>query len=158
MDEKVDILHLMETVIFLKRYTIFSALATEELRTLAFISKDVSVKDGQRVVRENDAGDSFFIIKHGMLRIVTESGGRAVELAVLRENECFGEMALFEEGKLRSASVYAKGDCTLLVIQKEDFFDAIAKHPGISIEMLKLFTSRLREANRKVSALSAGRA
>jgi CRP-like cAMP-binding protein len=158
MDEKVDILHLMETVIFLKRHTIFSTLATDELRTLAFISKDVAIKDGQRVVRENDAGDSCFIIKQGNLRIVSESGGRAVELAVLRESECFGEMALFEESTLRSASVYAKGDCTLLVIQKEDFFDAIAKHPGISIEMLKLVAARLRESNRKVSSLSAGRA
>ncbi|MFH0922203.1 MAG: cyclic nucleotide-binding domain-containing protein, partial [Fibrobacterota bacterium] len=70
MDNKADVFRLMENVIYLKKYTLFSDLNTEELRTLAFIASPVDVRDGERVVREGDAGDSFFIVKRGELRVV----------------------------------------------------------------------------------------
>ena len=59
-------------------------------------------------------------------------------------------MALFEEDKLRSASVYARGECTLLVIQKDDFIRALKKFPDISIELLKMFAGRVRDMNKKL--------
>lgn len=154
MDEKIDVLKLMENVIYLKKYTLFAALSTEELRALSLIARELSVGDNACVVREDDAGDSFFIIKRGALRIVKGSGEKAVELSVLPQNAPFGEMALFEEGALRSASAYAKGDSTLLVFHRDDLFEAMTKYPGIAFELLKIFGNRLREVNAKVQALS----
>src|SRR3989339_1145698 len=119
MDEPVDIFKLLENVVFLKKYTFFSGLHAEDLKTLAFIILEKRYQDNEVVVREEEPGDSFFLVKQGSLRI--EKGGQ--ELARIAENGCFGEMALFEEGALRSATVVAEGECSLLVIQKEAFFN-----------------------------------
>jgi len=59
-------------------------------------------------------------------------------------------MAIFEEGSLRSASVYAQGECTLLVLHKDEFFDAMARTPALGQEMLKILARRVREANSKL--------
>ena len=101
--KKTDVLRLMENVIFLKKYTLFSRLGTEEVRAIALIARDIEVKDGECVVREGDAGDSFFIIRRGQLRIVKGTRASEVELAVLEQNACFGEMAMFEENALATA-------------------------------------------------------
>lgn len=150
MAEKGNVFQLMENVLFLKKGTIFKDLHTDELRILAFISREITVRDGECVVKENDLGDLLFLVKKGTLRIVAGKGRAEVELAVLPESECFGEMSLFEEGLLRSASVFARGDCTLLVMKKDDFLEAINKAPGIAVELLKLFAGRIRENNRKL--------
>jgi len=150
MDNKADVFRLMENVIYLKKYTLFSDLNTEELRTLAFIASEIQVRDSEPVVREGDAGDSFFIVKRGELRVVKGSGARAVELSRIRQNECVGEMVVFEEGELRSASLVAVGDCSLLVFHRDDLYEAITKHPAIATELIKIFSRRLREANAKI--------
>jgi len=154
MDEKIDILRLMENVIFIKKYTLFSDLDTEEIRALALIAREVVVLSGECVVRENDPGDSFFILKNGRLRIMKGSGESGVVLTHIEKYACFGEMALFEEGLLRSASIFAEGDCSLLVFHRDELFEAMILHPGISLELLKIFGKRLRESNEKLHALS----
>jgi CRP/FNR family transcriptional regulator, cyclic AMP receptor protein len=150
MDKTKDVLRLMENVVFLKKYTLFSQLNTDELRGLSAIAEEVDVKDGTCVVKEDDAGDAMFIVKHGELRIVKGSGGSAVNLAVIPKHGYFGEMVLFEEGQLRSASVFAKGECTLLILRRDDLFEAMAQHPAIAFEFIKMFGKRLRDANERL--------
>jgi CRP-like cAMP-binding protein len=148
-ESRMDALRFLENVIFLKKFTLFSGLETAELRALALIAKEVSLIDGEYAVREGDAGDSFFIVKSGALRIVKNEG--LIELARVGRGECFGEMALFEDGLLRSADVRADGASILLAFQREDFFDVLNRQPGISIELLRIFSRRLREKNLKQS-------
>lgn len=150
MNSRSDVFRLLENVIYLKKYTLFSELNTEELRALAVITDQIEVKEGDVVVRDGDAGDSFFIVKRGELRVVKGEGTHAVELSRIRQNECVGEMVVFEEGELRSATLTAVGDCTLLVFHRDDLYESMAKHPAIATEFIKIFSRRLREANAKI--------
>jgi hypothetical protein len=60
---------------------------------------------GAFVVREGEAGNSFFFVASGDLRVFATDGlGRQTELAQLGENAVFGEMALLS-AQPRSASV-----------------------------------------------------
>lgn len=154
MVEKVDVLRLMENVIFLKKYTLFSELNTEEIRALALIAHEIEVQDGECVVREGDPGDVFFIVKKGKMRIVKGTGSSAVVLSVMERPQCIGEMALFEEGQGRSANVTAAGPAILLKFHKDDLLDAMRKNPGISFEFLKIFGRRVRESNERLYAMS----
>ena len=150
MADSKDVFKHLENVLYLKNFTPFSGLKTDELRAIAVIAREITVPDHYCIVRENDAGDSFFIVKKGTLRVAKGGDKAQVEVGTVGENEVFGEMALFEEDKLRSASIYARGECTLLVIQKDDFMRALKQFPDISIELLKLFARRLRDTNKKV--------
>jgi len=150
MDKRKDVLQLMENVVFLKTETFFAGLSTDELRSLAAIAEEIDVKDGACVVKENDAGDAMFIVKRGELRIVKGSGESAVQLAVIPKNSYFGEMALLEPGQLRSANALAKGDCTLLIFQRDDLEKAMEMHPKIAFEFIKMFGKRLRDTNEQL--------
>ena len=90
MAEPNDVFKHLENVLFLKKYTVFSGLNTDELRAIAVISKEISVPGNYRIVKENDLGDSFFIVKKGTLRVATGGEGAQVDLGTVAENGVFG--------------------------------------------------------------------
>ena len=130
-------------------------METHELHAIAAIAAEVTFEAGKEIVRENDVGDSMYIIKNGSVSIVKAIDDKQnVKLAELSKGECFGEMALFD-AELRSASVHAKESCVLLCIKSDDLNDLLLGYPTIAIEFLKTFVKRLRKANETIEKLSA---
>jgi CRP-like cAMP-binding protein len=145
---------LLEDVIFLKKTVLFSSMQTSELRAIAAIANELYFENGKEIVRENDVGDSLYIIKDGSVKIVKSIHDKqSIKLAELTKGDCFGEMALFD-AELRSASVYAKEPCTLICINRDDLNDLLLDYPTIGVEFLKIFVKRLRKANDKIEKLS----
>mmetsp|Transcript_15255 Transcript_15255/g.36225 ORF Transcript_15255/g.36225 Transcript_15255/m.36225 type:complete len:825 (+) Transcript_15255:3-2477(+) len=79
----------------------------------AFQHGEVIVKQGQR-------GDFFYIIKHGLVKIISEMAGRKNHLATLGVGEYFGEFALLDN-QPRTASVIADGPVQVYLIARVDF-------------------------------------
>ena len=112
--EEKESFRLLGNVIFLKKTALFSAMMTSELQALAAIAKELFFRTGEVIVRENDVGDSLYIIKWGSVKIIKAiDGKKSIELEELSNGDCFGEMALFD-AELHEASVCAKEPCTLL--------------------------------------------
>ena len=146
---------LLENVIFLKKTALFSSMETGDLRAIAAIAEETAFKAEDEIVKEDDVGDSMYIIKDGI--VIIEKAISEKEKVVLDESakgDCFGEMALFD-AELRSASVRAKEDCVLLCIKSDDLNDLLLSYPTIAIEFLKTFVVRLRKANETIEKLSA---
>jgi len=156
MENKIDVLMLMEDVIFLKKDTIFSGVQTEDLKAIAAIGKKLEYADGEIIVKEGDAGDSLFIIKDGSIRITKNMGSQKgeIDLAVIDRPSCFGEMVIFEDAP-RSANAYAHKPCVLLKLKRDDLMDVMMQYPRIAIELFKVFGKRLRENNDKIQELSS---
>ncbi len=152
-ETQLDPVLLMENVIFLKRNPLFAEVRSEELRAIAAISREREFRKNECIVKENDPGDSLFIVKSGSIRVTKSSGAEEVLLAVLPVDSCFGEMVIFEDAA-RSASGYANEDCALLIIQRDDLLDVVLEFPGIALELFRIFGKRLREANEKIRRLS----
>lgn len=149
----IDPVLVMENVLFLKRNPMFAGVRTHELRAIAAISAEREFRRDERIVRENDPGDSLFIVKSGSIRVTKSMGNEEVVLAVLPQDSCFGEMVIFEDAP-RSASGYAHEDSLLLIIQRDDLLHVILEFPGIALEMFKIFGKRLRESNDKIRRLT----
>ena len=74
---------------------------------------------GQLVIRQGEPGESFFFVATGEVRVFASDGfGRDTELARLRENAIFGEMALIS-AQPRSASVEVVGGADLLEVTRQ---------------------------------------
>ncbi len=74
---------------------------------------------GEFVVREGEAGQSFFFVASGHLRVFATDGlGRHTELAQLGEGAVFGEMALLS-AQPRTASVGCLSDVDLFEVGKQ---------------------------------------
>jgi CRP-like cAMP-binding protein len=148
---------ILEDVIFLKKTDLFASMETSELRAIATIAEEFHFDKGGVIVREDDVGDSLYIIKNGSVKITKKvNDSETVTLAEMTRGNCFGEMALFD-AELRSASVQADTPCILLCIKSDDLHDLLLDYPTIAIEFLKIFVKRLRAANKTIENLSAGR-
>ena len=106
------------------------------------------------IFNENVMGDVLYIIKKGSVQIYKVLGsGQEKTLAVLHEQAFFGEMSLLDDSP-RSASARAMEDSTLLNVDKDSFKEVVNEYPEIAFEIFKVFSQRLREANKEIQNLS----
>src|ERR1700752_3999522 len=77
----------------------------------------VSPDAGEFLFREGDPAHALYVVKRGLLRIV--SGNTVYE--TLRPGAIVGEMGLVEEGSVRSASVIAGTHSELIEIDTQKF-------------------------------------
>jgi small-conductance mechanosensitive channel len=97
---------------------LFAALSASDRATIAPEMKVVDYADGEAIVREGDAGHSMFVLESGRVTVRLEQSGR--DVATLDVGDYFGEMTMLT-GDLRTATVVASGDVTVLEIDAEVF-------------------------------------
>lgn len=143
----------LENVIFLKKVQVFSAVQTSDLKLIAQVAEELGFEKGEEIVRENEMGDSMYIIKRGNVAVEKNAAGGPIRLATLSEGDCFGDMAVFD-AEVRSASVVAQETCGLLRVKRDDLIDVVLQSPHIALGLLKVFIRRLRSANDTIEKLS----
>ncbi len=79
--------------------------------------KDRSVKKGERIIKEGEKGDFFYVIAKGGARITNHSGNVDV---VIGPGQHFGEEALLGQ-TLRNATITMLQDGELKMLEAEDF-------------------------------------
>ena len=147
-------LSIMDTILFLKRIPIFSNIHGEGLKRIADIAQEKVYEAGKMIFHENEMGDVLYIIKKGSVQIFKVLGsGQEKTLAVLHEQAFFGEMSILDNSP-RSASAKAMEDSTLLAVDKDSFKEVVNEYPEIAFEIFKVFSQRLREANKEIQNLS----
>jgi CRP/FNR family transcriptional regulator/CRP/FNR family cyclic AMP-dependent transcriptional regulator len=134
---------------------LFESVGRLVLLALAQACELQTGEKGDVLVREDDlATRGFYLILEGSAKVVlTGPDGREAVLALLEEGDFFGEMSLLD-GDPRSATVRATTEIRLVLLRRPSFMDLLQKHPEISIALLTALSSRLRQANRKISALA----
>ena len=102
------------------------------------------------IFRQEDPGDSFYIIRSGKVRVYRrDSDGLETELSVLGPGESFGEMALLT-GQARSANVEAVEETRLMVLSREQFERILKDFPDISLAFVKQMSERLLKAEKAI--------
>jgi CRP-like cAMP-binding protein len=107
---------------------------------------------GEVIVRENDFGETAYIIGEGRVEVSKELDGRNVHLAYLGAGETFGEMSMIDE-KPRSATVTAVTHTEVSEIRRDDFFNSFQTDPKVALTLLKVLFERLREADAMILQL-----
>jgi len=139
----------------LRGIPLFSGLGQDQVQAIARAGELQNAAKGAIVIREDESqGRGLFVLLEGEAKVVlTGTDGREAVLAFLTEGDFFGEMSLLD-GDPRSATVRASTDTRLLVLKRDAFFDLLRAFPEIAISMLAELSTRLRNANRKISALA----
>jgi CPA2 family monovalent cation:H+ antiporter-2 len=110
----------------LKDVPFFSSLSKRELTEVAQQTDELDVAEGKTLAREGDFGHEFFVIVDGTAEVV-RGGDRIAELG---PGDFFGEMALLSGGR-RNGDVVAVDFCRFLVLERRDFNQFTARHPGL---------------------------
>ena len=105
----------------------FNRLPSEKLASLLMKLEAVPVKSGDVVIRQNDPGDYYYVIKEGEFNVSRKDGqGRVEILNELKEGNVFGEESLVS-GTTRNASIVAMKDGLLMRLSRADFEDLLRK-------------------------------
>jgi CRP/FNR family transcriptional regulator len=107
---------------------------------------------GETIFTAGDPGGSVFLVLEGRVKITKEIDGASRTLGVLDAGEFFGEMSFLEELP-RSATAIALTDCSLLELNTEAFEESLAEEPELAVSLLRSFSRRLRQANRRIATL-----
>lgn len=111
-----------------------------------FVRREIS--KGKFIIRQGTHGTSAFIIESGTVEVFqVDSNGNKKELAILKEKDVFGEMALISDC-VRSANVRALEDCVVSVLTQEVYKKLPPDNPGIR-RIRSIMTSRLSNMKNK---------
>ena len=136
---------ILEKTMLLKTVDLFQDIPGELLSQISQISKASDYEKGEVIFNEGDYGDSMFIVIEGEVSI--QKNGKSI--ALLDKGSSLGEMALLDN-ETRSADATAKKDSVLLKINQDVFYELMESNADIMKQIIKLLTSRIRDANSKL--------
>ncbi|MDR0410267.1 MAG: Crp/Fnr family transcriptional regulator [Spirochaetaceae bacterium] len=99
-------------------------------------------KDGGLIFAEGEMGRELYIIKKGSVKICRILDGNETILAILKEGDIFGEMAVIDD-KPRSATAVALGDACMMAILKENFAAISETQPQIITNITRTLSERI---------------
>jgi CRP-like cAMP-binding protein len=100
-------------------------------------------KAGEKVFRQGDAGNAFYAVSSGTLRVSTrEAFFFSKKIAALGKGDFFGEMAIMYRAP-RNATVTCETACQLFTLLAENFQSVLRTNPDCAAEIKKLASDRL---------------
>ena len=121
----------------LRKVPLFSGCNQKELREIANIGTELSVRDGSTLTEQGQPGREFFLLVDGKARCLIDGA----EVARFGPGDFFGEMALLEHGP-RHATVVTDGPAELLVLDSREFSRLLDTSPSIARKLLAELAQR----------------
>lgn len=112
---------------------LFDGFPPTEVEQLLRDVKLKTVVAGERIMSAGDKPDRFFIILSGAVAVKLESGA----IHVLKDQDCFGEIAMLLSQKEVRANVDATVQTELLEFSKAQLIDAFVKFPDLESRILR---------------------
>jgi diguanylate cyclase (GGDEF)-like protein len=100
---------------------------------------------GEIIIRENEPGDIFYIIRQGQTAIIKGDFQSPTILGFRSIGEAIGEMALLENLP-RSATVIALDVVSLWSLSREMFYRFLRENPSFSINLMNMLSGRIRKS------------
>ncbi|MEG3862488.1 cyclic nucleotide-binding domain-containing protein [Microcoleus sp. herbarium12] len=123
----------------LRRVTYFEQCTDLELRQLIEYGYRQLFPAGQIVCKENDPGDSFYIILSGAVEVLSQKADQYI--ATLHEGEFFGEISLLL-GTPRTATVKTREDAILFVVERHDLQKLLIEQPNLADQIAQKLSER----------------
>jgi CRP-like cAMP-binding protein len=122
---------------FLRHVSLFEDLAQRDLARVARIVHEREYSDGEYICEQGRPGAALFVVRRGVVEVVTQDpGGQQVPLALLEPPASFEESAAIGTGIIRWFSVRARGPVSLLALGKSDLDALIVNFPALANKVL----------------------
>ncbi|HYB11851.1 MAG TPA: sigma 54-interacting transcriptional regulator, partial [Myxococcota bacterium] len=102
---------------------------------------------GSCLMEEGRAADGVFLVLSGRVAVRKQlEGGEERVIALRREGDWIGEMALLDDGT-RSASAFAETQVGAMWLPREAFLEAVTCNSEAALDLLRTVITRLRESD-----------
>jgi CRP-like cAMP-binding protein len=124
----------------LAKIPLFKNLSAKQLAAVDKLVTTIDVAEGRELIRQGELGREFVVVVDGEAEVRRD--GEVI--AVRGPGSFFGEMALLLE-RPRNASVVARTDMTIDVIDRQDFRRLLEEFPDLHAPLLEATAQRLAE-------------
>ena len=140
---------------FLRHSDLFENQPEEVLQEVLSQGRLLEFGPGDVVFEQGDRGDRLFIVKSGVLEVLSTptDGTEQVPVAYLGAGEVLGELALLT-GSPRSATVRSPERAELFMVEKPVFLDLMETLPAFSRNLCLVLAKRLETTTLKVPRAS----
>ncbi len=128
----------------LRKSPLFQGLSDSELQQLMEDAQPVSLRAGEYLMKQGDAGDAAFVVVKGEFEVTKQSGQSVIKIDVRNPGDVLGEMALLSSSP-RSASVIALTACEALRISPEAFENLLSTSSTAALAVLHWVMNRLSQ-------------
>jgi len=116
---------------------IFDGLNTKEINFISGYMDVIQFVPGQIIFREGDKGDFVCFVVDGLVDVFKKSeSGEEILLSSVSRGRPVGEMAVLDKS-VRSASVKAQTNATLITLSKENFDSVLEENCQAGSKILK---------------------
>lgn len=127
----------------LRRLPLFARCSGRQLTDIAAISYEQEFGAGTELIREGEAGDSFFVLLEGSADVEV----RGEKMRTLGAGDFAGEIALIAHGP-RTASVRTTSPVRALVIPGRKFRALLGRQPDVQLAVLTALVGRVPASTR----------
>ena len=107
---------------------------------------------GEEIIRENEAGDSLFLIRSGRVKVFVRDmkhEGKPIILGEIQEGSFFGEVSLLTK-KPRTATVVALSSVELMELTRSDFDVIVEQFPSVKRAIEAFQKKRVKDTIRTI--------
>lgn len=132
--------------------SLFSELANEHLRLLAFGSENVSCPAGTVLYRQGDPADGAYVVVKGRVILFRERDGESQDLVSLEAGTLLGEMALIADTR-RMTHARADTQTELLRVNRKLFRRVLEEYPELAAKLHQRISRDLQDLLARITAL-----
>ncbi len=129
----------------------FAQLTSSELHELSRSLVRRRFNAGQTIFHLGDPGGLLYIVDTGKVKIYYPNAeGQEVTLAILGQNDFFGELALFDD-EPRSATAETLEPTYTFTLAREEFIRYVGQNPDFAMKVMSTLAKRIRAMNEQIS-------
>ena len=129
---------------FLKTQDLISDLKPKQTQELVKLVETIELGNGEPLFHEGDSGDAMYLIRNGALKIVKEHIEGDKLLAVRKEGEVVGEMALLHD-EPRVAAAISQGETVVMKLSRDGFESVLENQTHIQDKLMAHAARRIKQ-------------
>ena len=134
---------------------VFALLPPEEVRALARTARPLTLGPTERMVVQDQAGGSLFVVAEGEVEVVLRrDDGEDLVVDTMGKGAVVGEMSLLT-GQPRSATVRAVEGAVAYEIGARQYGPCLRRHPELVDDLASLMATRLQDRRERLNAYDA---
>ena len=127
---------------------LFANLPRHEIAHLAAQLRPLDFAAGDLLFHEGATGDWFYVLLDGQVEVIKALGTSAERmLGIYQAGSVIGEMSLFSQDGMRTASVRARTPLHVLEMTLADFDALLVRQPRLAYTMTRILSQRLEESD-----------
>jgi diguanylate cyclase (GGDEF)-like protein len=132
----------------LQRLYLFQGVQLEPLQEQIDSCNVREIEAGGTLIARGQTNNYLYLLIAGRLRVYLDSMGET--LGVIEPGESVGEISIIDK-QPTTAHVVAETRCRVLVMSEEVLWSMVSSSHAVSINMLSLLASRLRDSNARLT-------